>query len=478
MFLQSSLLKLCPVLIATSLAVRPAVAGELPALRVSANGRFLMTADGQPFFYLGDTAWELFHRLNREEAALYLEHRAAQGFTVIQAVVLAELDGLHTPNAYGQRPLVNDDPARPDVKDGPDNDYWDHVDWIVDKAAGLGLYIGMLPTWGDKWNKKWGVGPEVFTPENAAVYGLWLGRRYRDKPLLWILGGDRPVETDRHREFLRAMARGLKEGDGGRHLLTLHPSGGQTSAQWFHEEAWLDFNMHQTGHRDRGPTAERIAADYARSPVKPVLDGEPLYEDHPINFDPLKFGFSSDWQVRRLAYWHVFAGSCGHTYGCHNVWQMLAPGRQPISWAHRYWYESLDLWGAADMQHVKHLLLSRPYFTRIPDQSLVASDAGTDDAHVRATRDRAGAYAFVYVPLGQKVSVRLDALSGTEVRAWWYDPRHGTAEEIGRFPRKGVRDFVPPIQGKGNDWVLVLDDAAQRFPVPGKPGAGGGSRPR
>ena len=39
-----------------------------PQLKVSENQRFLVYADGKPFFWLGDTAWELFHRLNREEA--------------------------------------------------------------------------------------------------------------------------------------------------------------------------------------------------------------------------------------------------------------------------------------------------------------------------------------------------------------------------------------------------------------------------
>src|SRR5918999_4864053 len=95
-------------------------AGEAPSrLQVSDNKRFLIRSDGSPFFYLGDTAWELFHRLNREEADRYLEDRARKGFTVIQAVALAELDGHSDPNPYGHLPLVNLDPARPAVEDGP-----------------------------------------------------------------------------------------------------------------------------------------------------------------------------------------------------------------------------------------------------------------------------------------------------------------------------------------------------------------------
>src|SRR5689334_17944566 len=127
-------------------------------LRVSENRRFLVQDDGYPFFYLGDTAWELFHRLNHEDADLYLRDRADKRFTVIQAVVLAEHQ-FDRPNAYGDQPLVDNDLSRPNEA------YFRHVDTIVNRAAELGLWIGMLPTWGDKWNTKWGKGPELFTPD-------------------------------------------------------------------------------------------------------------------------------------------------------------------------------------------------------------------------------------------------------------------------------------------------------------------------
>ena len=148
---------------------------SLAQLKVSNNKRFLVTTDNKPFFWLGDTGWELFHRLNREEADKYLKNRADKGFTVIQAVALAELDGLHTPNPYGETPLVNNDPTKPNEK------YFEHVDYIINKAGEFGLYIGLLPTWGDKiFKDRWGAGPEIFNPENAKWYGRWLGTRYRN----------------------------------------------------------------------------------------------------------------------------------------------------------------------------------------------------------------------------------------------------------------------------------------------------------
>jgi hypothetical protein len=442
-------------------------------LRVSADGRWLVWADGKPFFYLGDTAWELFHRLNREEADLYLQDRAAKGFTVIQAVVLAELDGLGTPNPYGEVPLIDKDPTKPNEA------YFRHVDYIVAKAESLGLFIGMLPTWGDKWNKKWGVGPEIFTPENARIYGRWLARRYKDRPVIWILGGDRPIENDRHREIIRAMAAGLTEGDAGAHLITFHPVGGASSAQWFHDEPWLSFNMFQSGHGSPNfPNYKMTLSAYERQPVKPVLDGEPRYEDHPIDWKTEK-GWFDDWDVRQAAYWSMLSGACGHTYGNHNIWQMWEPGRKPISWARTPWREALQHPGATQMGYLRRLFESRPWQSLIPDQSLIVSDNPEGSGHCRAARSADRTFAFVYTPLGLAVRIRLDLLKGQEIVAWWFDPRTGRSErlstiDLGRLaPTEGVREnkvveFDPPGDpGRGNDWVLVLDSASQSFGPPG-----------
>jgi hypothetical protein len=454
----------------------PTFAGEEPRsgasvdfshgdLKVSQNKRFLIHEDSTPFFYLADTAWELFHRLNRDETEKYLENRRQKGFTVIQAVVLAELDGLNTPNANGDRPLLNNDPTKPNEA------YFKHVDFIVDTARKRGIYIGMLPTWGDKVKKAWGKGPVIFTSENlqdAQAYGRFLGSRYKDRPnIIWILGGDRVA--DGVENVWRAMAKGIKEGDKGRHLMTYHPQGGRSSAEWFHDDPWLDFNMLQSGHgRYDNDNYNKIAKDYNREPVKPCLDGEPRYEDHPVNWHRGdEKGWFNDFDVRQAVYWSIFAGGCGVTYGCHDIWQMFAPGREPISVARNYWYDVLDLPGAWDMMHVRNLLESRPYLSRVPDQSLISGEAGSGGEHIQATRG--DDYALIYLPYGQNVKVVLGKITGERVRAWWFDPRSGQAELIGVFTNQASHQFDPPGEpARGNDWVLVLDDASRQFPAIGK----------
>ncbi len=427
-------------------------------LQISENRRFLSYEDGAPFFYLADTAWELFHRLNREEADHYLRDRAAKGFTVIQAVVLAELDGLHTPNPYGDCPLHNDDPTRPNEA------YFAHVDWIVERAGELGLWMGMLPTWGDKWNRKWGVGPEIFTPENARVYGEWLGRRYRDHAMIWIVGGDRPIENETHRAITAAMAQGLTQGDGGAHLKTFHPNGQRTSAEWFHDAPWLDFNMQQNGHGANTQVWNRIEREYHRAPTKPVLDGEPLYEDHPIGFNAAKNGYSDAYEIRKFAYWDVFSGAFGHTYGDHSIWQMHAPQHgEGVNGPISTWREALHAPGAAQMGHLRALIESRPFLTRIPDQTLILSQQSDAAHYIAATRDQNGGYALIYIPDGAAVTVDLGKIAGQCASASWFDPRSGKTEKIGEFPTSQAHQFTPPARQEARDWVLVLDDATRDF---------------
>jgi hypothetical protein len=443
-------------------------APRLPRIQLSNNRRFLVTEAGHPFFWLADTGWELFHRLTREDAAHYFATRRRQRFNVIQAVALAEFDGLHTANAYGDTPLIDDDPTRPNER------YFAYVDELVHLAATYDLYIGLLPTWGDKVNRnQWGVGPIVFNADNARVYGRYLGRRYgAQSNIIWVLGGDRPAihEEDDYRPLWRAMAAGIDEGAGIRTLKTYHPLGGHSTSAWLHEEEWLDFNMMQSGHGRGRDTAvwEQIEHDYGLQPAKPTLDGEPNYEDHPVNPWPQwspRNGYFRDYDVRKQIYRSVFAGGCGVTYGHHAVWQFYSPARPVVNHADRYWQEAIERPGANQVQFLRNLMESRPFTNRIPDQALLATSPGAAESHIRATRDAGGAYAFIYLPARQAITVDISKLGNGLLFAWWYNPRSGVATPIGEVNPMGRAGFTPPLDGP--DWVLVLDDAAQGFAPPG-----------
>jgi hypothetical protein len=440
----------------------PLSAHRSSQLQVSDNGRWLQYNDGTPFFYLGDTAWELFHRLNREETIRYLSNRAEKGFTVIQAVALAEQDGLNTPNAYGHTPLLDNDPTRPDVKPGPDDDYWDHVDFTINEAARRGLFIGLLPSWGDKWqSSRGGRGPVVFTPDNAAYYGEWIGKRYAKAPIIWILGGDRNIYSADDHKLIEAMAFGLRKGDGGAHLITYHPRGPGLSSDYFHEADWLDFNMIQSSHAARDHDNGRfVEHDYALIPVKPTLDGEPRYERIPVGFY-LKGADRNDrfddYDARQAAWWAMMAGACGHTYGNNSVWQMWSPRHPRVIWADVPWTEALDDPGASQMGHVRRLFERYEYQKLRPAAEFIVDAPGSGGAKVRGLRAPDGSLAFVYSPRGEPFMLNIAMMKQPQTRAFWYDPRTGSLRELHTMDSVAFQTFTPPTTGRGNDWLLVLE---------------------
>lgn len=119
------------------------------------------------------------------------------------------------------------------------------------------------------------------------------------------------------------------------------------------------------------------------------------------------------------------------------------------------------------------LMESRPFLTRIPDNSVIVPDRvvtavpGAGTYQFVATRDEAGTYAMIYVPVGRQFTVRMDAIKGEKVVAWWYNPRNGEAVLIGTYTNKGTQSFLSPNPGESLDWILVLDDASKNYPAPG-----------
>ena len=120
-------------------------------LKIHPDKRHFTDENGKTVYLIGDTAWEMFHCLSREEAVRYLDCRAQQGFSFIQSVILAEREGLTQPNAYGRLPLKNNaegvpDPLLPDV--GGDYSYFDHVEYIVAEAEKRGDETELLCIYG------------------------------------------------------------------------------------------------------------------------------------------------------------------------------------------------------------------------------------------------------------------------------------------------------------------------------------------
>jgi hypothetical protein len=329
------------------------------------------------------------------------------------------------------------------------------------------MFVALLPTWGDSVSDP---DRRDFDVNTARAYGNYLGQRYRNQPnIIWVLGGDWNSDDATSRAIWRSLAAGLQEGDGATHLITYHPRGGSASSTWYHNDSWLAFNTIQSGHTRNSKNWEMITNDWNKSPPKPTLDFEANYENFPNNFDPDGVRLD-DHDVRKKAYWSVFAGAFGATYGSWEVYSFHEGGGRFENRPH--WKEALNYPGAQQMKWLRRLMQSRPTANRVPDQSIIASNtfADTSGNHIRATRAANGSYAFIYTGGGQNFSVNMAKLTGGTVNAWWYSPRTGQAQSAGTFSNSGVQAFTVPAPeagANGNDWVLVLDDASKGYGTPG-----------
>jgi len=461
-------------------------------LTISKNGRYLMYKEnGDPFFLTFDTGWGIFQFISKEDAEIYLRDRKDKGFNGFFGCLVFPFG--NNPNYYGHSPWENFDPAKPNEL------FFQNADFIITRAIELDLFVGLLPSWGDKVALN-----EILNLENAYRYGWFLGERYRDQNanIIWVLGGDRNPTNENQINVYRKIAEGIADGvnmvkvedgkaDYTTTMMTFHPQpkawGGGSSSTFFHYDEWLDFNLIQTSHfrRNDERSYTDIQSDYALLPIKPCMEGEPQYEDHAVNWRTEE-GFFTDHDIRKAAYWSVFAGAAGHVYGSTTVWQFSSPDFQILRYSAptRGWWNTekdglpkgKDLPGAFDMKHLKDLMISRPYFSRIPDISLV-DESGPGKSHIQSTRNIEGTFALIYFPMGTITrKVYVNKLNGEKFNAWWYNPRDGkTYNHEGKLTEspflvfnKENMDFNPPNDKETEDWVLVLDNALMNYQIPGK----------
>ena len=261
--------------------------------------------------------------------------------------------------------------------------------------------------------------------------------------------------------------------------MTYHPRGRYTSARWWSKASWMDFHTFQSGHRRYGqrmgnkdyPIPDNTEEDnwmyvdstWAYNPIKPVLDAEPSYEDIPIGLHDPNEGRWMDYDVRRYAYWSVFAGSCGHTYGHNAIMQMLKPGYPPSygdAGDVKAWYQGLKDPGFSQMQYVKRLILSFPYFERVADQSII-QDNGTQYNRLIATRGND--YLLVYNYNGNAMKLDLTKISGEKKNVWWMTAATGKLKYLGEYDSKVLTFRYHPQSARIEDGVLIAIDSTKDY---------------
>ena len=422
--MRNAKIALCAILLLGSSRLCAAAQPAYP-VKVSENGRYFVDQKGNPVFWMGTTQWQLFREYKLEDARTILEKTASHGFVFAQVMLMGVGDGTKA-NVYGDKPWINDNPLTPNEA------YFKNVDAVLGIARQNGVNISMT-LYHQRYRKH-------ITVDNARPWAKWLATRYADAPnIVWSMT---PEAKQDFVPVLRELAAGLREGDGGRHLITFKPDPAPYTSSFIHDEKWLDFNSMQTWNRT-DLIYPMITKDYNLKPVKPVLMAEGAYEhgsEYGFDVTPL-------W-VRRQAYDSYLAGA-HHTYGHNDSWRVLPT-----------WKEALDAPGAVQLGLLKKIFLERKeWWLLVPDQSIFAAAGKTTGKILNlAARHEKGQWVMVYLGSEATFSINMNKLAAGKVKAFWIDPRTAESQEIGQLSNTGVKEFTTP-----KDWedaLLILEASA------------------
>jgi hypothetical protein len=415
-------------------------------LAISANKRYFVTRQGQPFLYHADTGWQIFTQLTFEEADEYLTFRKAQGFNTIQVQIVMSPEQV---NRYGQKPFLGDqDFSRPNEA------YHDHIARVLRLAEEKGLLMVMSQPWLGCCKEAFGNTPEKPIQKNGPVknrlYGQYLGKKFAAfNNLFWIGGGDNDPKGDR--EALVAFLEGLRAAAPAHQLITYHASTTHSSTDLFQYAPWLGFSFIYTYWPEKTShwvvpelmphVYESALGEWAKSDVMPFVLGESQYEGSGV----IENDTGTPQMVRRQAYWTMLCGGAGHAYGS-DLWNFPAN-----------WRDILRYPGAYQMQHLIRIFSTLPWWTLTPDlpHRAVVNGYGqwTTNNYVTTAVSEDKKLLVAYLPELQPVWIDFGYLAGTKFTGAWIDPATGETKKEFTITQKSVQRVAP---ANGSDWLLVI----------------------
>ncbi len=408
----------------------------------------LIDENGKPFFWLADTAWNLWCKGTPEEWDEYLAHRKAQGFNTIQFV------------AGWWRGSMNPIHGRPFDLDGDklvfNESAWKSLDLLFEKIREAGLVASPIMLWALT-----DIDPgQVLSEEQCIEVARKQLERWNAPNVVWMLGGDgnytSPEAEARWKRIGRAV---FDERDDV--LATLHPCGVTWVGDAFADEPWYRIATIQSGHGSVDDDLRFLVdGEYARAHERlkmPFLNLEPNYEDARSYIERKHL---TAYHVRRASYWSLLvAPPAGITYGIGSIWMWAREAGEIAenhdeSWVGKPWREELDAPGAQSMSVLRAFFEELPWTRLRPAQELLVRQPGREDLEawqcVAATPE--GDCLVAYTP--KKVSLRIDASKMKPgLTLYSVDPVSGEWSEHGKLDTHGEIEIN--ATGRDDDALLV-----------------------
>ena len=420
-------------------------------IELSPDGSYLVDQGDNPFFINGDTAWSLIVELSQASAETYLSDRAQKGFNLVLVNLIDNQFATNAPaNLAGQAPFTT-----PGDFNTPNEAYFSHADWVINKAAENGIVVLLAPIYlgYECGSEGWCAEVKASSLTTMRNYGRYVGNRYKSFPnIVWVIGGDTDPVANGVDQKMREFVAGVRELDK-THLITAHNGPGQAAMDVWPSESWLNLNNVYT--YDNSYASALV--QFNRAGAKPFFLIETSYENEHS---------STPLSLRSQAYWTVLSGGiAGHVFGNCPMWHFNSTSRFCAS---STWKSQLSSAGSTTMAYLGRLFTSRAFHMLVPDQGHMVLTAGFQSGTTYAAAARAsdGSSVIAYIPTSRTVTIDLSQIAGTSARAWWFNPRTAETTLINTYPTTGSTTFTAP---DADDWVLVLDNASLDLPAPGSP---------
>ncbi len=425
-------------------------------IRVSPSKRYLVYDDGDPFFYLGDTAWEITWKSYKEQVLQYISDRKSKGFTVLQVVAFSHqlIYSYGIRNRYNETSFVDNDYMKVNPR------YYDYLDFIVKTANDSGLIVCLVPLWAAMSEVNYNplYPARYLSKEESLNLAKYIGARYSGCFIFWIIGGDNTYDTPEKKNFWSSFANIIRKGNGNVQLCTCHPSGWSSSFDYFDSTAhWLDFHMYQSSHTAGGDyTWIAGIKGFNLSNIKPVLNGEPNYEDIYNNLwlpgdttQLITFRIRSI-DVRQASYESILSGALvGITYGANGVWQWHTE-ELPGSHIPRFTVmEAIKFPGSNNMTIVRKIMEKYKWFNFIPRQELIMDYKSSENFIPIAENNE---YCLIYFPSNTNYVILSENNNFLNTFSFWINPSNGDSLKRG-YHNYNIAISPPDT----NDWLLVFD---------------------
>lgn len=422
-------------------------------IRVSADDRSFVHADGTPFFWVGDTAWNGPLLSTKSDWDHYVAERARQKFNVVQWVTTqwrASPDGDASKQpAYTGTDKIVLNPA-----------FFQRLDEKVDAMNRAGLVSAAVLLWAINAGSNPKVNPGVSLPDDQAILlARYMVARWSGNSMAWMLAGDadyRGTKADRWKKIGRAVFDGIAHAP-----VTMHPGGMQWIWKEFAEEKWFGFVGYQSGHGDDDRTLKWITEgplteDWMKLPHRPFVNLEPPYENH-VAYQSKKP--VSPETARRAMYWSLLcAPTAGVTYGGHGIWGWddgtKEPTDHPGTGVPLAWKQALTMPAAAQMTHLAEFFATIDWAELRPAPVTVVNNPGTQKPakFIASAKTDDKELMVVYVPEERTVEVKLDSMPPSP-NVTWFNPRTGEKSPAVAVVTANTCQFPTPAEG---DWILFM----------------------